>query len=74
MRTPSEWSDGAMDCARWSPRASGVAPWPSSRIATGGSLSYTWNLSSVAAGTHIIKVYATDAAGNKSSFGQYVSK
>jgi thermitase len=42
--------------------------------ASGGSLSYTWNLSSVASGSHIIRVFANDAAGNKSSAGMYVSK
>jgi thermitase len=34
--------------------------------ATGGSLSYSWDLRKVSNGTHTIEALATDAAGNES--------
>jgi thermitase len=41
---------------------------------SGSSLSYSWNMRKVAAGTHTIKVVAADAAGNTSSSSEQVSK
>lgn len=40
----------------------------------GGSLSYSWNLKRVAAGTHAIRVVAIDAAGNTSTATSSVTK
>ena len=41
---------------------------------TGGSLSYSWSMNRVAAGTHTIKIVATDAARNASSASVQVTK
>lgn len=40
---------------------------------SGGSLSFSWNLSKAGAGTHTIKVVATDAAGNSASAGATIT-
>lgn len=41
---------------------------------SGGSISYNWSVNKVSAGSHSIKVVATDAAGNSSSSTITVSK
>ena len=42
--------------------------------ASGGSLSYAWNVNKVANGAHLIEIFAKDAAGNTSSAAVQVSK
>jgi len=42
--------------------------------ASGGSLSYAWNVNKVPSGAHTIQVVAKDAAGNTSSASVQVSK
>jgi hypothetical protein len=42
--------------------------------ASGGSLSYAWNVNKVASGAHTIQVVGKDAAGNTSSASTQVSK
>lgn len=41
---------------------------------TGGSLSYSWNSRKASAGSHVIAVTATDAAGNRATSSVSVSK
>lgn len=41
--------------------------------ASGGSLTYNWNLKKVSSGAHTINVVATDAAGNSASAGATVT-